>query len=793
MGVSLPKHLAFFVVLSGLVSSGLVSAQDDSDYDSKYENEVAAGTIANSDESAAEAETKPAPEAPVSEPGPSAGTGGTPAEKAPAAPAGAPVLRLGVDRDKLAGWDFGGNRQYNTLFGPTGLFYTRAGNSGDPGTFSLGLHGAYFKYSNYLIYGDTNTYMWGNLNLRVTPIKHLEVFADIESTSNENDKGNPTLIQTLGDFSFGVKGFLSPGDFLNSPVARLFSFALIFDVSFKTPIGEVGASGEGASFGLGLASSFDFTEINRRAPIRAHLDLGYLFNNTAKMIEDIERNNGGCGEDLDGDGLIEDVGCLGPVERTALGIDRNDNFHIGVGIEALLPYVTPLIEYRIEIPVNRQDFACPQAGGVSLDSCLAEEGIKGMRQWMTFGVRVLPPVEALAIDFGVDVGLSGYAPTVHELAAQAPYKILFGLSYSFDPFPDRVECEETVEPGVTPVGDSPTEPLPPVVITGLVHDAESEDKPVAGATVSYVGHEDLNPHVTGDDGRFRSYAMPPGPVTVHLSAKGYEDGSCTVQIPDPADMPQDPQQPVEPEVSEEPVEQEGEAVPTEEPVQETPEIEVPLACPLKAIPPKAKLSIVVSDENGNPISDAAVVLDGPTGSKAQTSGEGKVERELDAGTYLLAVEKEGYYKRSRSVEMQGDTNTVMEIQLRNKKTKASVIIKQRRIVIRRKIHFAINSDEIKSNSFGLMDEIADMFLNHPELKLVEIQGHTDNKGRSKYNIRLSERRAKSVRQYLVDSGVPASRLRAKGYGPLKPVAPNFTSQGRARNRRVEFHIIERGQ
>jgi outer membrane protein OmpA-like peptidoglycan-associated protein len=278
--------------------------------------------------------------------------------------------------------------------------------------------------------------------------------------------------------------------------------------------------------------------------------------------------------------------------------------------------------------------------------------------------------------------------------------------------------------------------------------------------------------------------MPPGPVSVHVSAKGYEDGTCTVQIPDPADIPEEPQ---------EPVVQEGEAVTPEGPVQETPEIEVPLACPLKALPPKAKLSIVVSDENGKPISDAAVVLDGPTGSKAQTSGEGKVERELGAGTYLLAVEKEGYYKRSRPVEMQGDTNTVMEIQLRNKKAKASVIIKQRRIVIRRKIHFAINSDEIKSNSFGLMDEIADMFLNHPELKLVEIQGHTDNKGRSKYNIRLSERRANSVRQYLVDSGVSDSRLRAKGYGPLKPVAPNFTSQGRARNRRVEFHIIERGQ
>jgi outer membrane protein OmpA-like peptidoglycan-associated protein len=284
--------------------------------------------------------------------------------------------------------------------------------------------------------------------------------------------------------------------------------------------------------------------------------------------------------------------------------------------------------------------------------------------------------------------------------------------------------------------------------------------------------------------------MPPGPVTVHVSAKGYEDASCTVQIPDPADMPEEP---AEPEAPKEPAEPEGDVAPTEEPVEEPAEIEVPLTCPLKAIPPKAKISIVVTDEKGKPIADASVVIDGPTDDKAQTSAEGKVEKELDAATYLLVVEKEGYFKRSRSIEMQGDTNTIMEMQLQSKQGKANVIIKKKRIAIRRQIHFAINSNEIKSSSFGLMDEMADVFLSHPELKLIEIQGHTDNKGRRQYNVKLSERRAQAVRQYLVDSGVDGSRLRAKGFGPLRPVAPNFTSQGRARNRRVEFHIIERGE
>ena len=177
----------------------------------------------------------------------------------------------------------------------------------------------------------------------------------------------------------------------------------------------------------------------------------------------------------------------------------------------------------------------------------------------------------------------------------------------------------------------------------------------------------------------------------------------------------------------------------------------------------------------------------------QTTSDGKAEQGIEGGSYLVTVEKEGFFKRTRPIDVEAGSNTVMEIQLQPRQGKPNVVIKKKRITIRRKIHFAPGSEEIKSGSFGLMDEIADVILSHPELKLVEIQGHSDNKGSRKYNIRLSERRAKSVRQYLVDSGVEGTRLRAKGYGPLRPVAPNFTSQGRARNRRVEFHIIETGE
>ena len=87
--------------------------------------------------------------------------------------------------------------------------------------------------------------------------------------------------------------------------------------------------------------------------------------------------------------------------------------------------------------------------------------------------------------------------------------------------------------------------------------------------------------------------------------------------------------------------------------------------------------------------------------------------------------------------------------------------------------------------------IADVLINHPEVKLVEIQGHTDDRGGAKMNMELSKRRAEAVRGYLISAGVNGTRLTAKGFGSRRPKAINITAQGRARNRRVEFHIKER--
>ncbi len=73
---------------------------------------------------------------------------------------------------------------------------------------------------------------------------------------------------------------------------------------------------------------------------------------------------------------------------------------------------------------------------------------------------------------------------------------------------------------------------------------------------------------------------------------------------------------------------------------------------------------------------------------------------------------------------------------------------------------------------------------------IEISGHTDSRGTFAHNLTLSENRARSVRDYLIDKGIQASRLTYQGYADTKPVDTNETPEGRARNRRTEFQIVE---
>src|SRR5262249_42118360 len=105
--------------------------------------------------------------------------------------------------------------------------------------------------------------------------------------------------------------------------------------------------------------------------------------------------------------------------------------------------------------------------------------------------------------------------------------------------------------------------------------------------------------------------------------------------------------------------------------------------------------------------------------------------------------------------------------------------------------FETDSAVLLDRSKALLDDVAKVLTDHPEITKVQIEGHTDSKASHRHNQKLSLERVASVKTYLVGKGIDASRLTTKGFGETKPIASNKTEEGRAKNRRVDFRIMKR--
>ena len=121
-----------------------------------------------------------------------------------------------------------------------------------------------------------------------------------------------------------------------------------------------------------------------------------------------------------------------------------------------------------------------------------------------------------------------------------------------------------------------------------------------------------------------------------------------------------------------------------------------------------------------------------------------------------------------------------------------VVLHQDKIEIKEKIQFDFNKATIKEVSFPLLAEVAQVIKDHPEIRKVSIEGHASSEGSDQYNLDLSDKRSKSVMEHLVTKGgVEAERLTARGFGETVPISTNDSEEGREKNRRVEFNIVER--
>lgn len=123
--------------------------------------------------------------------------------------------------------------------------------------------------------------------------------------------------------------------------------------------------------------------------------------------------------------------------------------------------------------------------------------------------------------------------------------------------------------------------------------------------------------------------------------------------------------------------------------------------------------------------------------------------------------------------------------------KGMVIVQRGKLEILDKIYFETDKDVIMDRSFPLLDAIAATIKGHPEIALIEIQGHADERGDDEHNLDLTDRRAHAVMRALEDRNVELGRLRARGYGETRPVCTQHNEGCWSKNRRVEFIILKR--
>jgi outer membrane protein OmpA-like peptidoglycan-associated protein len=627
----------------------------------------------------------------------------------------------------------------NSFSGPTGGIRIIDAASGPAGTFRLALNTEFFIISDYFVPTDQAQHFAGNLSLSITPTEYLEVFAAAEVTSAWDDSNDPLLIQRIADLLLGLKGFYQAKPW--------FAVGADASVAFLGGVGDAKATLRSTSFGFRGNLTFDFREHERHdAPLILRFNAQYWFDNSAKLTEGIEdRRYAAFG------GIVprpeETRHLLTAFERFAYGVNRTDFVRLATGFEAPLKArkvgLNPMLEWRWGIPINRQGFQCADPENANGDGCLANEGLKAFPMELTFGLRILPPPKGLAFTVAADVGLTGTRNFVRELAPTAPYNVIIGIAYAFDPRPAAP---------VAPVAPSPVEPPVAPTATSQLRGRileEGSERPVADALVAVIG-QDVSPQLTDDVGRFVTYGLPEGEVLLEVSHRDYVTAQCTASVPSDTE------------------------------------------CRLVPSSLDGKLRVVAVDREGDPIPKVMITVRGPSEHRliSDAFGAARVEA-LEPGSYTAYIDDPVFLIAVADVEIFERRETTLQLRVLRKPSRPSVVVKKKQIALRRQISFATGSDEILPNSEPLLSEVADALLRNPDLELIEIQGHTDNRGNHQLNMRLSQERAEAVQRWLTQHGVEAARLMAKGYGSTRPLAPNITQQNRARNRRVQFKIVRR--
>lgn len=666
---------------------------------------------------------------------------GVGAEDAPAA-----------DQDRAASL-----RIQNALLSSTGLMRVVSADSGAPGTFRMSVLSSFFSGSG--VHCNAESACPGRsgeedlksaaarLGLSVTLLRFLEASLVLHNRATVNNYGRPELLQVLGDAAVGVKVF-TPFE-----ADSIWSYGGLAELWFLNGSGDVGLDFGATGLGItGLVTAdFSRARAEERLPVRAHANLGYLLNNSSKLIEDIEGAR---------------QAPISRIERFGFGVARVDSLRAGLGVEYVHPLVTPFLEWSIDLPVNRQDYVCDtDIASAAGDGCLGNEaGFGTTPSRLSLGARFFPwEKRGLGLMLGADVGTGATSSFIEEVAPELPWMVHFGIAYSVDTEPPAPVIQRV------PVETAPVAP-PETAIAGVVLDARTR-APIANAVLRFEDPA-VSGMVTATGGTFRSASLPPGSYSLNVTADGYRAGVCaaaTALLPDGSMGPGPTALPGQPTAGPAPVE-----------------------CLLEALPQVGSvLGAVVSATTLAPVPGPVVRITDKLSRHldltADTNGAFRFEN-IPPGTVTLSAGAPGFLPGFVEVEVQAGAEQTARLPLMERPKQAGVVFAGGKLKLKKPLLFEAGSSALVGDALPTLGEIALVLSEHPEWIAIEIRGYTDDTQPAAQSLELGQNRADVVRDRLVLLGVDPSRLLSKGHGQADPVAPNVTDNGRAKNNRVELAI-----
>lgn len=672
-----------------------------------------------------------------------------------------------------------------TDIGATGVVHSLSAIPNEPSMFGVQVLGRFFTDPAFI---DSEKHSRNSLRLsgNYTISDRLELFGGFNFVFNEHSNADTSRSST----SF----------FENTDLGAKYSFPVVQDCCFVGFVGDLRFfSGERAPrntsgfssqsegpwlSGMALViSTIDMRYYLKKFPLRLHGNLGYRAPNST---------------------LVPSTGTLAN-RNTQIEIFNLDaiKYHSIVGtFAAEFPYrwLTPFIEYW---------------GEYALFSSKDSYDYANNRHKISIGTRINPH-PAFAIIGGADFGFNGNnAGATVGMPTSMPWEAFFGVSFQTQG--NRLSQSEGSVRGRVLDGD-----------TGL---------PLSDVEATLVGEVTL-PKITDLSGYYEIPNLNNGKYQVRFQKVGYESQTQEFQVKDGKNVVLDialdslgPKkgnlrgkvidtttgEPIarafiqvsgmdHPLVTDESgsfsaddlregpqnirVEAPG-YLPKDFPIEILPKETLDQSFALeKELPKIGQCLGRVTNTDGTGLTAVFSIADGsipPFGTDPLT---GKFTESLNEGVYDFEVRAENYLPGSARCEVKAGEQFEVNVILEKPKTATLV---ENKIILPEAIFFAFDSDKIDKRSFKILDQIVKILKENDEVyEQLKIDGHTDSVGSDAYNQDLSERRANSVRDYLIQKGVNADKLVAHGFGESQPVATNVTDEGRSENRRVEFNLVRPG-